>query len=296
MQANIEGIDYRIADISFKSDLRIAYNYFVKKNHERAAKGDRNEFEPEALFVEDIERNIGFELKTLIILFFPYLDNEKIKQSTISNLSVHAMSLDYHKICARYMDQIQDSFDDLEANFYIQCDIGHFNERFFAINTGLCMQAVNAMAIHSVYGTYGFLGIIATDRRIEPYTSPKTHCINCSRCIKNCPAGAITRENLDGNKCLSYLTQKKLLTYEDTQLLQKHSKIYGCDICQLVCPENFGIKYTKIKDFNENLLYNIRLEEIVSLSNKEFKRKYYNRNFSWRGKNVILRNLNLLEK
>lgn len=289
-------VDFRIGDISSKSQLRAQYNKFVDDNKERDALGKKNEFEPQALYIQEIERELNFNLNSLMIIFFPYYDPAKADRQSTSNLSVHAMSIDYHKICKEYLMKMKQQFDDLKINTYLQCDIGYFNERFFAIQTGLCMEAVNAMAIHEAYGSYGFLGIFATDLRIKPYLSAKKKCSNCMLCISNCPSGAISKQNFDSSRCLSYLTQKKILTQEEEHLLHNHSQIYGCDQCQQVCPENFDVKYTKIKDFNENLLYNIRLEEIVSMSNRNFKKNYGDRNFSWRGKNIILRNLKLIEK
>ena len=67
-------------------------------------------------------------------------------------------------------------------------------------------------------------------------------------------------------------------------------------MCQLACPENFNIKYTEIEDFKEDLLYNIGLEEINSISNKEFKARFSMRSFSWRGKKILKRNIEIVKK
>lgn len=102
---------------------------------------------------------------------------------------------------------------------------------------------------------------------------------------------------MNPKRCLSYLTQKKEeLSEEELKILRSGDKVFGCDICQDVCPHNRHILKTDIQEFMENIINRLDYEEISNISNKEFKRRYGDRAFSWRGKNIIKRNMELLNK
>ena len=97
--------------------------------------------------------------------------------------------------------------------------------------------------------------------------------------------------------CLSYITQKKEeLSEDEINVLKENKKVFGCDVCQDVCPHNKNISTTNIKEFYEDLMFNLDKDEINSISNKEFKRRYKEKAFSWRGKKIIQRNMEILEK
>ena len=102
---------------------------------------------------------------------------------------------------------------------------------------------------------------------------------------------------MNPKRCLSYITQKKgELEIEEEAILKKHKKVFGCDICQEVCPHYNNIMTTNIDRFKNDIITKIDNDEIDNISNKEFKRRYGNRAFSWRGKNIIKRNLDLVYK
>lgn len=283
-------IDYRI--VNFEK-IKTKYLDFLQENSSRRADGRANEFEPPISSLQELAISLGFPIFSVIVAFIPYLTEEKIDRYENSNLSLHAISPDYHKLSKGILEFLVNDMLKSESKYYIQCDNGLLNERFFAFQSGLCMKGTNGLAIHPQYGSYGFLGLIVTEESLEEkVTEPKT-CRGCDLCIKYCPAQAIMRDGVDGNRCISYLTQKKELTGEEEELIRRSSKAFGCDICQIVCPENKNIKYTEIEDFKQNLLYNIDLEELSSYGNRAFKKNFGDRNFSWRGKKVLVRNLGL---
>lgn len=100
---------------------------------------------------------------------------------------------------------------------------------------------------------------------------------------------------MDPKKCLSYLTQKKEeLSKDEKEKIKNNKMVFGCDICQDVCPHNKNIEKTSIEDFKISLLGKLDEEEIEEISNKEFKRRYGNRAFSWRGRKIIKRNMDII--
>ena len=96
--------------------------------------------------------------------------------------------------------------------------------------------------------------------------------------------------------CKSYLTQKKgELTDEEEQILAKTPLVFGCDVCQEVCPHNKDIPTTPIPEFQQIEPY-INIDELETLTNKEFKAKYGHRAFSWRGKKILMRNQEIIDR
>jgi epoxyqueuosine reductase QueG len=114
------------------------------------------------------------------------------------------------------------------------------------------------------------------------------HCLHCSLCKSSCPSGALS--GADKSKCLSYLSQKKKLSVEEEELLKKNRVIWGCDICQRKCPLNSKAQITPILFFGEDRIGFIDTETLDYLIKEDL---FAQRAYSWRGKDVILRNLNL---
>lgn len=108
-------------------------------------------------------------------------------------------------------------------------------------------------------------------------------CIHCGACTANCPSPSL---------CLSSLTQKKgRLTTEGCELIRKNDCVWGCDICQTVCPMNSRTKETSVQFFRESLRYSLTLSELEQMSEAEFSERAY----AWRGRKTIARNLMIKE-
>ena len=285
-----DDIDYRIMDIE---SCRESYDEFLKKLKEKRSLGEGNEYEIEGEGLDEISNKYGFYPRTAIVLFVPFMTEDKARVSDGANLSSHAFSRDYHMIVKKILNEIVDDIKARyhEAEFLIQCDNGPLNERFFAYASGLGKTGMNSMIINDIFGSYGFIGLIITDISSKEHITESLQCIKCNRCIRQCPSGAISSDGVDFSRCISYLTQKKTINSFEETLLKKQNKVFGCDVCQDVCPENKNKKYSNIEDFSRDLLYNIELGEIYDISNREFRRKFSDRNFSWKGKNIIVRNI-----
>ncbi|MBQ2897233.1 MAG: DUF1730 domain-containing protein [Clostridia bacterium] len=225
-----------------------------------------------------------------VVMLFPYYSG-KVDDS---NISVYTYSEDYHIIIKRYLEKVAD-FIKLAGKFNTQIyvDVSPYNDIELGFKAGLGVIGKNGLLINDKYGTFHFIGYVVTDMPLSESVPLKGECLNCNKCIKNCPAGAL--KDKDFTKCLSEVTQKKgKLSDDEIKLIKENGSSFGCDICQNVCPMNkFNI--TPIEDFKVNLVTKIKSSDFEGLSNKEFKQKYQNRAFSWRGKNVLLRNLDILD-
>ena len=147
------------------------------------------------------------------------------------------------------------------------------------------------------YGSYFFIGQIVHNLEIEPDEPLDRDCLECGRCERECPAGALRGGRVDAQKCASAISQKRgELSDEEIRLIKNGGLCWGCDVCQRVCPHNRGLKTTAMPEFMCDRITELEKRDIDRLSNKEFKEKYGKYAFSWRGKSVLLRNLDILAK
>lgn len=228
--------------------------------------------------------------QSIIVCLFPYF----IGGSQAANLSKSSFATDYHIIAKNKLELIGEFLKTKIVNFEYKAfvDNGPLADRYLAYLAGLGYFGVNAHIINEKYGSYVFVGYLINNYAFEPDQPMDKTCIQCGDCVRACPGSAILG-NFDINPllCCSYITQKKgELSASEIEILGKSPLVYGCDICQDVCPHNAAVQCTSIAEFAENIKCHIAYEELQEISNKEFKRRYGNRGFSWRGKDILLRN------
>ena len=233
------------------------------------------------------DKELSDKVRSIIVCAFSYYNGEKR-----GNISRYAQGADYHIVAKEKMSPICEYLKEKGFSAQSFADTGTLNERILANLSGIAFLGKNQMAISKTLGSYFFIGYIITDCEL-PHDAPNTmECDGCGKCIGACPLGALSKEGFCEDKCLSYITQKKgELTGEEKIAIKNAKTIWGCDICQEVCPHNRGLGVTPIPEFKENLIINLEIDG--NLSNKEFKKLYGNRAFSWRGKQVLERNLKI---
>jgi len=213
------------------------------------------------------------------------------------NISAYAASRDYHLYFEGLFDRIIPKLKELYPgySFYGFADRSPISEVYAAALAGLGMIGENHLFISEKYSSFVFLGEIisdmpATQYGMELYEGNVRECKRCGACAKKCPAG------LDAGECLSALTQKKGELDEDQKRrLIEHGVAWGCDICQNVCPytraaADSGSIYTPIDFFYEKRIEKIDTDSLYAMSDEEF----FERAFSWRGKETLERNLKIL--
>jgi len=157
-------------------------------------------------------------------------------------ISRYAYGEDYHKVVRRKLKalvrEMRDTFGDFQARVFV--DSAPVLERDWARRAGQGWVGKNTMLIHPRKGSYFFLAEIVLDLAFD-YDHPiRDHCGTCTRCIDACPTEAISPAGyvLDGSKCISYLTIELKDAIPDAFQGQLEGWIFGCDICQEVCPWN----------------------------------------------------------
>lgn len=222
--------------------------------------------------------------KSIICLGLSYNKkyNGKFDGEIRGNLSVGAVGEDYHIILSRHLANLCKLLNIDEIYF---ADTGPLVDRAVAFRCGLGQYGKHFSIINPKIGSMFFIGYILTELDLAPTKSYNNlePCKDCDLCIKSCPGGAIKKDFLDYSKCISFLTQSKELSTEDYKLINK--QIYGCDICQKVCP------YNKPTELCENIdEFYPKIDDILSMSNREFSLRFKNTAAGWRGKKIIQRN------
>jgi len=229
------------------------------------------------------------EENNAVVMLFPYYTEKKEN----SNISVYTYSKDYHIVVKEYLKKVSEfikSEGDYNAEIFV--DVSPYNDVDLAYRAGLGVVGKNRLLINDKYGSFCFIGYVITDMPLDFSVPLDKSCMNCNKCVDCCPTGALS--DWDFTKCLSEITQKKgELSETEQRLIAENGSAFGCDVCQMVCPMN-KFSVTPLKEFRVDLVTKIKKSDLENLSNKEFRQRYSQRAFSWRGKNVLIRNLDIL--
>lgn len=129
-----------------------------------------------------------------------------------------------------------------EFRFRTFTDTAPLLEKRMAAEAGLGFIGRNTLLVSPVFGSFVLLGEIVMDVSVDKYDTPYrgVGCGNCSRCVQNCPAGALTEAGIDVGRCIAGITIEKTETEcgEGKRTRSCHGWIFGCDECQSVCPYN----------------------------------------------------------
>ena len=243
------------------------------------------------------ERLIGtseFMPRSAIVCLFPY----HVAHEGPTNLSRYTWATDYHLVVTDYLQRLVDELksNTPDALFSIHCDTSPLADRYMAYLAGLGFYGKNKCFINPIWGSYIVIGTVLTTLEFEPNTPMSDTCVGCNRCISSCLGQCLNDDEFNYATCKSYLTQKKGdLTDDEQSIIKKSPLVFGCDVCQEVCPHNKDLPTTPIIEFQSVEPY-VDITELESMTNKEFKAKYGHRAFSWRGKKILIRNQKYITK
>ncbi|MGO8797102.1 MAG: tRNA epoxyqueuosine(34) reductase QueG [Candidatus Sulfotelmatobacter sp.] len=200
-------------------------------------------------------------------------------------ISRYAWGGDYHDTVIRRLQQVEAvlrsrvAADDLVTRCYV--DTGPIVERVVAKYAGVGWIGKNTCIINQKVGSWLFLGVILTsfDLTAEPGESSlpaPDRCGTCTRCIEACPTDAlIAPYQLDSNKCISYLTIEKRGAIPKEIRAGMGRQVFGCDICQDVCPWNRKAPATSAGEFQPRAEFvNPDLEWLAQMSGEEFRQTF----------------------
>ena len=212
-----------------------------------------------------------------------YVEQEKsLRKSTSGKVARYAWGDDYHIVMKKKLKILLSNLSEITkktVNGRIFVDDGAINDRAIAERSGLGGFGKNTNILTSSHGSWVLLGSIVTDLKLTPDKILKKNCGSCTTCIDLCPTGAIVGPYiLDSRKCISYLTIELKGIIPRNLRTAIGSWIFGCDICQDVCPVNKGIPNTTVSEFSpRNTNYTIaELLNFLDFNQDNFSKKFKN--------------------
>lgn len=239
------------------------------------------------------------ETKTIIVVLQNYFIETENNNSSYK-ISKYASGIDYHTIVKNKLHELLEFIKYINSSVNGRCfvDSAPVLERTLAKNAGLGWIGKNNCLITKSQGSFFFIGELFLNIDLE-FDNPfeKDYCGTCTKCIDACPTNALKIHELDSNKCISYQTIENKNEISPKLKGKTNNWIFGCDICQDVCPWNKKSIQTQEKNFLKNLaIFNNPGEFWENLNELEFKKVFKNTAFERAGFEKIKQNINFSTK
>jgi epoxyqueuosine reductase len=313
-------VDWGVTSEAIPISLK-KYNSWVEKGwngHLKYLEGDRQ------IMREDL-RNYFPKFETSIVFLFSYSKTKYLLNSFYNNPSLsnglkiagYALGfdgVDYHDLLKEYLSEISNklSLKIPSLKTALSYDIQPVLERDMAVRAGLGWFGKNSMFIHKSEGSFLILGSLLISEKI---TNSKTkietdHCGQCTKCIEACPTQAISSNDriINTNKCISTWTIEYFKDWPEapTGMENGSGEIFGCDICQDVCPWNkrifrkkgelktapkFSEKNSELINFFLNRTKEEIIDDLENMSNGAFRRKFHKTPLERTGRKSLLKSI-----
>ena len=219
------------------------------------------------------------ELRTIISGGFRYLPPPlppvDWRAQLRGRIAAYALGDDYHLVVAHKLEQLAAAITALDSRTVVKpyVDTGPVLERDWAASAGVGWFGKNTNILHTQDGSYFFLGELLTNLELEADAPAADHCGTCTRCLDLCPTGALRPGyQLDARVCISYLTIEHRGSIPAALRPQIGNWIFGCDVCQEVCPWNDKLLQREpVPDSAELLPY---LPQLLRMSDEDFRARF----------------------
>ena len=191
--------------------------------------------------------------KSAIVVLLNYFPKKVLSNETGLMLSKYAYGEDYHEVVkgklAKLFDFIGAEIAPVQGRYF--CDSAPVLERAWAVKAGLGWIGKNGLLINRKLGSFVFIGELFVDIELEyDHSHEKKYCGSCTRCLNSCPSSAfVAPYRLDARKCISYLTIELKGEVPEKLKPALKNRIFGCDICQDVCPWNQKLSPHDVHEF-----------------------------------------------
>jgi epoxyqueuosine reductase len=214
--------------------------------------------------------------KTIIVVALPYAREVGAAAPLHGRVARYALGGDYHVVIKQKLASLADKLSEIAGRPVLArpcVDSAPILEREAAERAGVGFIAKSTMSIAPGLGSFMFLGELLSDLEIEASPPERSRCGSCTRCIDACPTGAIVDAHvLDARRCISYLTieLRGSIPVELRPLIGNW--IYGCDICQEVCPFNASEKPRPLPNEMAPRFTTLELGRVLHMGSSEHKR------------------------
>jgi epoxyqueuosine reductase len=239
------------------------------------------------------------DAKSVVSLMYNYFPAEMQNQDTFK-IARYAYGKDYHKVvkdkCFELVEQLRHEIGDIEGRVFV--DSAPVLERAWAQKSGLGWIGKHGLLINKQMGSFFFLAELVIDLECAADSPIKDYCGSCNKCVEACPTEAILpNKTLDAKRCISYLTIE-LKEQIPSEFNGKYNDwIFGCDICQEVCPWN------RFSQTHHEPLFNINTEwqtmnkqDWEDLNNEKFNQLFEGSAVKRTGYEGLKRNIAYLTK
>jgi len=243
------------------------------------------------------------EVKSIICFAINYYngDSDELNNNEFK-ISRYAWGNDYHIIMKEKLKEllhhIQNELE-VETKGIICVDSSPVFEKQWAKQAGLGWQGKNTLLLNDEFGSWMFLGELLLDIELE-YDKPyaKDLCGSCTACVDVCPVDALTDYQLNASKCISYFNVEYKDKFTEKQKDDLHGWIYGCDICQQVCPWNHkSQKLTKEESLlSQKEIKQNSFDDWINVDDESFRAIFKNSTIKRIKHNRFLRNVKAVKE
>ena len=179
--------------------------------------------------------------KSVVSLIHNYYPEKRLPDKNGFKIAKYAYGEDYHTVIKEklkvFLERVQQEIGEVHGRVFV--DSAPVMERQWAARSGIGWIGKNSLLLNKQMGSFFFLAELILDLELEPDSPMKDYCGTCTACMDACPTDALLDANiLDANKCISYLTIELKESIPSEFKNKMENWIFGCDICQDVCPWN----------------------------------------------------------
>lgn len=240
------------------------------------------------------------DTKSVITVLDNYFPGKTLEKEGNFEISKYAYGKDYHFVIKDKLSQLLTAIEEKagKRNARMFVDSAPVLDRAWACESGLGFIGKNTMLIHRKGGSFYFIGHIILDLELAyDETDYKNYCGTCTKCIDACPTQAIEEFQVDARKCISYLTIENRSEIPSQFQEQFKNWIFGCDICQDVCPWNkFAKPHTESSYNPSNQLISMNRKDWEQLDKPTFKKVFKNSAVQRTGIKGLKRNIEFVSK
>ncbi len=216
--------------------------------------------------------------KSVISLLLNYFPSETQRDVTAPKISKYAYGKDYHVVIKEKLNEllefIKENIGDINGRVFV--DSAPVMDKAWAKKSGLGWIGKNSNLINKNSGSFYFIAELIIDLELQEDGPVKDYCGTCTKCIDACPTEAIIAPYIvDGSKCISYFTIELKENIPNEVKGKMDNWVFGCDVCQDVCPWNSFSKPNKEQHFNPNgSLLEMTKKDWYELTEETFKRVF----------------------